>query len=279
MLNKLQEQIRFAISRWQVILYDGLMVVIAWFLAYWFRFNLDTIPQHFLDQAIAMLPLVALIHVGMFIGFGVHRGAWRITSAPDVSAIVKSVFFGTALIAVVIFVVARLIYVPRSVFPLEAVLLIGLLITSRLVYRAYHERMARSGSLERVLIVGAGVAGEMLAKDLRIANSVLYEPVAFLDDDPNKHGREIEGIQVLGSCSELPRLAQELHIELVLIAIPSATEEDMQQLVNYCEQAQVSYRTLPKVQDILDGTARSRDLRPVTLDDLLGRDETNQGNE
>jgi len=267
MLNKLQEQIRFAISRWQVILYDGLMVVIAWFLAYWFRFNLDTIPQHFLDQAIAMLPLVALIHVGMFIGFGVHRGAWRITSAPDVSAIVKSVFFGTALIAVVIFVVARLIYVPRSVFPLEAVLLIGLLITSRLVYRAYHERMARSGSLERVLIVGAGVAGEMLAKDLRIANSVLYEPVAFLDDDPNKHGREIEGIQVL------------LHIELVLIAIPSATEEDMQQLVNYCEQAQVSYRTLPKVQDILDGTARSRDLRPVTLDDLLGRDETNQGNE
>ena len=82
MLKKLQEQIRFAISRWQVILYDGLMVVIAWFLAYWFRFNLDTIPQHFLDQAIAMLPLVALIHVGMFIGFGVHRGAWRITSAP-----------------------------------------------------------------------------------------------------------------------------------------------------------------------------------------------------
>ena len=140
MLNRLQEQIRFAITRWQVILYDGLMVVIAWFLAYWFRFNLETIPQPYFDQAFAMLPLVALIHVGMFIGFGVHRGAWRITSAPDVSAIVKSVFFGTALIAVVIFVVARLIYVPRSVFPLEAVLLIGLLITSRLLYRAYHTR-------------------------------------------------------------------------------------------------------------------------------------------
>ena len=84
MLNKLQEQIRFAISRWQVILYDGLMVVIAWFLAYWFRFNLDTIPQHFLDQAIAMLPLVVLIHVGMFIGFGVHRQRWLFISAPDI---------------------------------------------------------------------------------------------------------------------------------------------------------------------------------------------------
>ena len=75
MLKKLQEQIRFAISRWQVILYDGLMVVIAWFLAYWFSFDLDAIPQPFLDQAFAMLPLVVLIHVGMFIGFGVHRGA------------------------------------------------------------------------------------------------------------------------------------------------------------------------------------------------------------
>ena len=140
MLNKLQEQIRFAISRWQVILYDGLMVVIAWFLAYWFRFNLDTIPQHFLDQAIAMLPLVALIHVGMFIGFGVHRVPWLFISTRDIVAITKSVFFGTAVIAVAIFVVARLIYVPRSVFPLEAVLLIGLLITSRLLYRAYHTR-------------------------------------------------------------------------------------------------------------------------------------------
>ena len=148
MLKKLEEQIRSAISRWQVVLYDGLMVVIAWFLAYWiawflaywFRFNLDVIPYAFFDQAIRLLPLVVLIHVGMFIGFGVHRVPWLFISTRDIVAITKSVFFGTAVIAVAIFVVARLIYVPRSVFPLEAVLLIGLLITSRLLYRAYHTR-------------------------------------------------------------------------------------------------------------------------------------------
>jgi FlaA1/EpsC-like NDP-sugar epimerase len=246
MLKKLQEQIRSAISRWQVILYDGLLVVIAWFLSYWFRFNLDVIPQAFFDQAIRLLPLVVLIHVGMFIGFGVHRGAWRFTSTPDIVAIVKSVFFGTALIAVAIFMLRVLGYVPRSVFPLHSVLLIGLLVTNRLLYRAYLTRTEAGGSGRRVLVIGAGVAGDMLVNDLRNTTPALYEPIAYLDDDRNKHGREIGGIRVLGNCSDLPKVAQELHIESVLMAIPSATEEAMQQLVNYCEEAQVSYRTLPK---------------------------------
>ena len=136
----MQEQIGFAISRWQVILHDGLWVVVAWFLAYWFRFNLETIPQQYFDQAFAMLPLVALIHVGMFIGFGVHRVPWLFISTRDINAITKSVFFGTVVIVIAIFVVTRLVHVPRSVFALQGVLLIGLLISSRLLYRAYHTR-------------------------------------------------------------------------------------------------------------------------------------------
>ena len=278
MLKKLQEQIRSAISRWQVILYDGLLVVIAWFLSYWFRFNLDVIPQAFFDQAIRLLPLVVLIHVGMFIGFGVHRGAWRFTSTPDILAIIKSVFFGTALIAVAIFVAVRLEGVPRSVFPLHSMLLIGLLVTSRLLYRAYHPRAGR-----RVLVIGAGVAGDMLVRDLINSNPVLYEPIAYLDDDPDKKGRHIQGLRVVGACSELPKVAQELRIDLVLLALPNATTQDMRRIVNYCEEAQVAYRALPNVHSVpalgLLEAARSRDLRPVTLDDLLGQDETKMSND
>ena len=266
------EELRYYAGRWPVILHDALMVIIAWLVAYWFRFNLDTIPQPFLDQAIAMLPLVVLLHVAMSLAFAVPRGAWRFTSAPDVSAIVKSVFFGTALIAVAIFLATRLEAVPRSVFPLHSVLLIGLLVANRLIYRAYHTRAGPSGSGKRVLVIGAGVAGDMLVRDLRNSTPVLYEPIAYLDDDPDKKGRHIQGVRVVDACSALPRVAKELRIELVLLAIPSAVTQDMRRIVDYCEQAQVSYRTLPKVQDILDGTARSRDLRPVALDDLLGRD-------
>lgn len=204
MLKKLQEQIRFAISRWQVILYDGLMVVIAWFLAYWFLFSLDTILQFFLDRAIRLLLLVVLIHVGMFIGAGVHRSVWGFFSVRDVSSIVYSVCFGTALIAVVIFLAPSLSFPPRSVFLTHAVLLIGLLITNRLLYRAYLTRTVPSGLGKRVLIIGAGVAADMLLRDLRNSNQTLYKPVGILDDDLDKHGREIHDIQVLGSCSECP---------------------------------------------------------------------------
>ena len=112
----------------------------------------------------------------------------------------------------------------------------------------------------------------MLVRDLRNSNPVLYEPIAYLDDDPDKKGRHIQGLRVVGACSALPKVAQELRIDLVLLAIPSVATQDMRRIVDYCEEAQVAYRTLPKVQDILDGTARSRDLRPVALDDLLGRE-------
>jgi len=179
------EELRYYAGRWPVILHDGAMVVIAWFLAYWFRFNLGTIPEPFFDQAIAILPLVVLIHVAMSLGFSVPRGAWRFTSTPDISAIVKSVFFATAVIAIAIFLATRLEAVPRSVFPLHSVLLIGLLITNRLLYRAYHTRAGRGVSGKRVLVIGAGVAGDMLVRDLRNSNPVLYEPIAYLDDDPD----------------------------------------------------------------------------------------------
>ena len=266
------EELRYYAGRWPVILHDGVMVVIAWFSAYWFRFNLDAIPQPFLDQSIAMLPLVVLIHVAMSIWFAVPRGAWRFTSTPDIAAIVKSVFFGTAVIAIAMFFATRLEAIPRSVFPLQGVLLIGMLIMNRLLYRAYHTRTVHGVPGRRVLVIGAGVAGDMLVRDLRNSNPGLYEPIGFLDDDPDKKGRHIQGLRVLGACSALPKLTQELHVELVLLAIPSVGTQDMRRIVDYCEESQVSYRTLPKVQEILDGTARSRDLRPVALDDLLGRE-------
>jgi FlaA1/EpsC-like NDP-sugar epimerase len=125
---------------------------------------------------------------------------------------------------------------------------------------------------KRVLIMGAGVAGNMLVIDLKNSTSLLYEPVGFLDDDPILNGNRIQGVRVLGECSALPQLAQGLQVEQVLIAMPSATTEEKNRIVDFCLDAQIPYLTLPKVQDILDGTARSRDLRPVALDDLLGRD-------
>ena len=270
-LEILQERLKYYASRWQVILFDALMVVVAWFLSYWIYFNLGTIPQKYLDHAVTMLPLVVLCHSAMSIGFAVPRGAWRFTSTHDIYPIVMSVCGGIAVSGFVGFLLTRLEFIPRVLFLVYGVLLIGLLSSCRLLYRSYHTPSLQGGTGKRVLIIGGGVAGNMLVIDLKNSTPLLYKAVGILDDNPRLKGSHIQGIRVLGTCSSLPQLTQGLHIEQVLIAMPSATTEEMSRIVDYCLDAEISYLTLPKVQEILDGTARSRDLRPVALDDLLGR--------
>ena len=261
------------LGRWPVLVHDGLAVPVAWLGAYWFRFNLDRIPDIFLEQAVAMLPIVLVWHLAFFVIFGVHRGAWRFTSTHDLSVILKSVLVGTGVVAATIFFITGLVAVPRSVFPLHGLFLIGLLIGTRIVYRLFWDNQVRRGKGKRILIVGAGAAGDMLLKDIRRNRELDYDIVGFIDDDLTKKGREIQGVRVLDRlCVVRVAGTPLLQIQLVLIAIPSASAEQMRSVVESCQKAAVAFRTLPKVQDILDGTARSTDLRSVELGDLLGRD-------
>jgi len=271
-LDRMRAALQYLSGRWPVLVHDATAACLAWLGAYWFRFNLDKIPDVFLDQALAVLPLVVFWHLLFFIVFGVHRGAWRFTSTHDLAMILKSVIVGTAVVAFSIFLATRLVAVPRSVFPLHGVFLVGLLIGTRILYRLFRDRQISRGEGKRVLIVGAGAAGDMLLKDLGRNHEIHYDIVGFIDDDQAKKGREIQGVRVLDRCSALPQLARLLRIELILIAVPSANAEEMRAIVDYCERAQTPFRTLPKVQDILDGSASSADLRSVELDDLLGRD-------
>jgi len=271
-LQSITSSVRYLLSRWPVLIHDALAVVMAWLGAYWFRFNLDQIPAVFLDQAVTMLWVIVPAHLLFFVVFGVHRGAWRFTSTYDLSVVIKSVVVGTLVSAVAIFLITKLVAVPRSVFPLHALFLVGLLIGGRIVYRLFRDGQIRSTKGRRVLIVGAGAAGNMLLRDLQRNSEADYHVVGFIDDDHSKKGREIQGVRILDRVSAIPTLSRLLRIELILIAIPSATAEEMRAVVDYCARAGVRCRTLPKVQDILDGSASTADLRSVQLDDLLGRE-------
>jgi len=271
-LQTIANSLRYLLSRWPVFIHDALAVVMAWIGAYWFRFNLDQIPAVFLDQALTMLWVIVPAHILFFIVFGLHRGAWRFTSTYDLTVVIKSVVAGTLVSALAIFLLTKLVAVPRSVFPLHALFLVGLLIGGRIVYRLFRDGEIRGTKGRRVLIVGAGAAGNMLLRDLQRNSEVDYHVVGFIDDDQAKKGREIQGVRILDRVSAIPTLSRLLRIELILIAVPSATAEEMRVMVDYCARAGVRFRTLPKVQDILDGSASTADLRSVKLDDLLGRD-------
>jgi FlaA1/EpsC-like NDP-sugar epimerase len=254
-----------------IFLHDLVMVPIAWLGAYWLRFNLGVLPDLELRVSLQCLPIVMLLQATLFRYFGLYRGVWRFASMPDLIKIAKAVLFGILIIAVALFLFNRLKGVPRSVIPLYSVLLLFLLATPRLLYRMYKDQGRVLASGKRTLIVGAGRAGEMLVRDLLRSSDSDFLPVAFVDDDRQKKGRELHHIRVLGACDKIPVLAEKLAIETILIAVPSANDKQMRRIVEICEQCNVPFLTLPSVQDMLSGSVSRQALRDVSIEDLLGR--------
>jgi len=252
-------------------LHDALMVPVAWFCAYLLRFNLEGIPEPFLAQALNTLPIVWGAQLAASWYFGLYRGVWRFASLPDLQRILKAVLVGTALSAALVFLLTRLQMVPRSVFPLYAVLLVALLGGPRLAYRWAKDRSLYMARGMRALVVGAGHAGEALVRDLMSDRGNRYVPVAFLDDDNAKQGREIHGVPVLGPCERLTEVIADREIDLILIALPSANSHQMRRVVEMCEQAGVPFRIVPRIQDVLAGRVGLTELREVSIEDLLGR--------
>lgn len=253
-------------------LHDLAVIPLAWLGAYWLRFNLESIPSLFLGQALDWLPAVVILQGSVFVYFGLYRGDWRFASVPDLMRIVKAVAVGTALCAVAMFLVTRLQHVPRSVLPIYGFLLVAGLGGSRFVYRWFKDRRLYVGAGQRVLIAGAGRAGEMLIRDLLRAPHRELQPVGFVDDQTGKQGLEVHGVRVLGPCSAIPELVADHGIELVLIALPAARSKQMRRVVEYCEAAGVPFRTLPRIEDLVSGRVGMQALREVSIEDLLGRE-------
>ena len=266
------KRLRSVIERWQIFLHDLIAIPIAWEGAYWLRYNLGVIPEVFAEQSILLLPYVVVTQAIIYIVFGIHKGLWRFTSMPDMFLIIKSTLLSTITIAVVIFFATRLTYVPRSIFVFYAILLALILCTSRTMYRLMKDQHFSTRIGKRALVVGAGVAGEQVVRDLKRVVPQMYDPVAFVDDDLSKVGQEIRGIPVVATCDKIQELCEKLAIELIIIAIPSADDKQMQRIVSLCEETAVNFRTLPGVQDIVSGRVNINDMREVRIEDLLGRD-------
>jgi len=261
------------IYRWRIVLHDMIVIPIAWLSSFWLRHDLEMIPDQFLLSAFAALPVVLAVQTVINVFVGVHRGEWRFVSLPDLSLIFKAVVFGTMAIAFTLFFVAdRLSYVPRSVFILYVLILAALMCGSRLFYRLLKDRHFSTRSGRKVVILGAGAAGEQLLRDLTRNHPNRYNIVAFLDDDESKIGRQIHRVPIVASPEVLQDLIYRWDVDLVLIAVPSANEKQMQRLVSICEKTGIEFRTLPGVHELLSGRVQLGDMREVRIDDLLGRD-------
>jgi FlaA1/EpsC-like NDP-sugar epimerase len=203
---------------------------------------------------------------------GLHRGVWRYASIPDLVRILKAILIGVGIIA--IFSNLKGTGFSAKFYITYVALLIILLSAPRLLYRWLrdHPNSAKQG--KRILIVGAGSAGNRLIRDLcRLPPTAKLIPVGLVDDDVRRLGCEIHGIRIFGPCEDIPRLVQTHNIDLIFIAIPSAGSIRMREIFSYCEAAKVPVRTLPTLKEITDGKVNIASLREVLLEDLLGREQ------
>lgn len=268
----ISKHFKTALYRWRIVFHDLCWVPIAWIGAYWLRANMENIPQVFLDTCLTLLPFVFVVQLMVNFAVGLHCGEWRFVSLPDLTKIVKAVVFGTASVALAAFVITRLNFVPRSIFIFYALLLAAGMGGTRLAYRLFKDRHFSSRAGRKVVIIGAGSAGEQLVRDLRRNFPKKYNVIAFLDDDHAKIGRQIHGVPVVASVDVVEDVVDRWGVDLALLAAPSANDEEMQRIVKLCEKTHIEYRTLPGVHELLSGKVSLTDLREVRIEDLLGRE-------
>lgn len=259
------------LNRWTAVLHDLTWIPVAVFLAYGLRFNFEPMPLLYEQGMIHLLAIALPVQGFLFWFFGLYRGIWRFASIPDLLRILRAVGSGALMIVLFHFVIFRLEGVPRSVLLLYPILLTLGLGGPRTLYRwSKDHRLALSRKAkQQALIIGAGRAGELLIRDLLREGG--YQPVAFVDDDPEKQGREIHGVRVLGTIDDLPRIIGDTGAEVALVAIPTARRTLLNKVVNLCTEQKVLCRTLPSLAKLADGQVVAR-LRPVTVEDLLRRD-------
>jgi len=259
--------------RFAVISHDLLAATVAWILAWIARFNF-IFPFPEWELCLSTLPFIIITQGVIFSRFHLYRGLWRFASIPDLWNIFRSAILGALLIALILFIFFRLEGVPRSILILYPVFLIFLLGGPRLAYRFWKDHSFEIKPLsngQRVLIIGAGHAGETLVRDmLRDGN---YIPVGLIDDNPILQKTEIHGVRVLGTIKQFPEIAERNEIETIVIAIPSATNKEMQDILNICDEVHCELRTLPSIEDMVSGRVVLNQLREVMIEDLLGREK------
>lgn len=253
-----------------VITHDLVAAAFAWVLAIWVLYGFSLSSAQL--ALIKYLPLVLGVQGLILWSTGIYRGIWRFASIPDLWNIVRAVVLSGVVVGFALLLAGQLDYVPGTLLILYPSFLILLLGAPRLIFRVWEER--RPGFSERVyrkraLLLGAGRAGERLARNM--LQDKEHVPIGFLDDTALK-GTKIHGLPILGPVGDLPEVVRYEDVDLLAIAMPQATNAEMQRLVLLCEQTSIPFKTLPRTGTFPAEDSSFKALKEVALEDLLARE-------
>ena len=252
-----------------IVVAHAVLVVVANYLAFWLRFDGD-IPRQYWDMWARTVPWLLVIRVLTFFPLHLYDGMWQYVGIRDLRSMVIGASSSTALFYVLILGVLRLPAYPRSVLFIDCMLLVALLAGLRVAWRLWRERRP-STRTRRVLIYGAGDAGEMILREMLNGGDRERLPIGFIDDDPTKVGRRIHGVAVLGTRRHLARIIVEANPDEVLVAMPRAASDVLRAIVKELEPYKLPIKTVPRLRDILDGRVTLSQVQDLRVEDLLGR--------
>ena len=253
---------------WVISMFQAALVSSSLFVAWLLRFDF-TVPS---PRTLALAtPILVTVRLAAMVHFGLHKGWWRYTGRRDIFDILLAVTTGSMAFCLVMRLLPSQSLFPRSICVMEALLTSGLLVGVRLFSRVLAESMREDvATCKRVILIGAGTAAQTILREINQHGSGLVA-VGCVDDDRSKRGIRIQDVPVLGSVDELPDFLADHPVDEVLIAVPSASNNQMRRFVDICSNAKVTFRTVPALREIIAGRVAVQQLREVSVEDLLGR--------
>lgn len=255
-----------------LILLDSVIVSITIFIAYWIVYPNAQVAYSDTVILVTAIALLLFHHLFAFI-YNLYNKVWSYASVGELVAIVKAVTFTLVASGIVQFIINDFsIY--RRVLLVTWMIHIILIGGSRFLWRIFRDRyISKPEAKKRTLIVGAGAAGAMIARQLNNGNndSELW-PVAFVDDDPKKQKMQVYNLPVIGTVKDIPNIVEEKNIEHIVIAIPSLKNSELKKIIDYCNKTKAKVQMIPKIEDLMTGKVSVSHLKNVEVEDLLGRD-------
>lgn len=259
-----------------VVILDTICIISAAFFSIYIRFEDTAIAQKYLEMLISQLPIVVAVHLVVYFVFKLYGRVWRYAGSIELVAIVAAnIVAALSWYGISIYIDLAL---PRSLYIFTASILVLFVGGSRLFFRIYScfinksKHKFISSKKDKVLIVGAGDAGALLLRELNQYHIGKRQVIGFIDDDKTKIGKYMVGTKVLGSRDDIVALADNYEIDEIIIAMPSVKGKNIKEIINICKKTSCKLTILPGVYEIIEGSVSVSQLRPVDVEDLLGRD-------
>jgi len=267
-----------------VFIGDLILMCLSLVGAYLMRFEFQ-LTQNSVEQIILLFPLTVGLKALIFFLMDVYRGMFRYVSLSDILRVFRATIVSSLVIIFIILATFRFQGFSRAVFILDAgltfMLIGGFRLAIRLFFQQYEKGKVNGHMLPNIIqskgdipiiIIGAGNTGEKILREINNNPRLKYYVVGYVDDDPIKSRRSIHGVPILGKIAELPGLVSKYEVKELLLAIPSATGDQMRRIVERCEETGLPYKTLPSIGELIDGKVSIKALRDVNYKDLLRRD-------